>query len=85
MLHTKFQASGPSGFKEEDFLIFFYVFQLFKPRPPGAEPLWILDFHLKKLGKGPLGSAFYSGEQFKASCLTFVPSVIKTDKISCIA
>ena len=32
MLHTKFQASKPSGSEEEDFLIFFYVFQWFKPK-----------------------------------------------------
>ena len=29
MLHTKFQASKPSGSEEEDFLIFFYVFLWF--------------------------------------------------------
>ena len=33
MLHTKFQASKPSG-SEEDFLIFFYVFLWFEPRIP---------------------------------------------------
>ena len=32
MLHTQFQASKPSGSEEEGFLIFFYVFQWFKPR-----------------------------------------------------
>ena len=38
MLHTQFQASKPDGSEEEDFLIFFYVFQWFKPRTlrPGA-------------------------------------------------
>ena len=34
MLHTKFQSSKPSGSEEEDFLIFFYVFQWFEPRTP---------------------------------------------------
>ena len=34
MLHTKFQASKPSGSEEEDFLIFFYVFLWFEPKPP---------------------------------------------------
>ena len=32
MLHTKFQASKPSGSEEEDFLILFYVFLCFEPR-----------------------------------------------------
>ena len=38
MLHTKFQAPEPSDSEEEDFLIFFYVFQWFKPKTlwPGA-------------------------------------------------
>ena len=31
MLHTKFQASKPSGSEEEDFLKFFYVFLWFEP------------------------------------------------------
>ena len=31
MLHTKFQASKPSGSEEEDFLIFFYVFIWLEP------------------------------------------------------
>ena len=38
MLYTKFQASEPSGSEEEDFYIFFYVFQWFKLKTlwPGA-------------------------------------------------
>ena len=31
MLHTKFQASKPSGFEKINFLIFFYVFIRFEP------------------------------------------------------
>ena len=31
MLHTKFQASKPSGSEEVDFLIFFYVFIWLEP------------------------------------------------------
>ena len=34
MLHTKLQASKPSGSEKEDFLIFFYVFLRFEPRIP---------------------------------------------------
>ena len=41
MLHTKFQASKPSG-SEEDFLIFFYVFLRFEPTTPDQRPSWTL-------------------------------------------
>ena len=34
MLHTKFQASEPSGSEEEDFLICFYGFLCFEPMTP---------------------------------------------------
>ena len=37
MLHTKFQASKPSGSEKEDFCIFFYVFLWLEPRTPGQE------------------------------------------------
>ena len=60
MLHTKFQASEPSGSEEEGFWIYFYAFLWFQPGTswPGA----ILNpgiFVLNKLGKGPLGNAIY--------------------------
>ena len=42
MLHTKFQASEPSGSEEEDFLIYFYAFLWFEPRTPGQRPSWTL-------------------------------------------
>ena len=34
MLHTKFQASKPSGSEEEDSIILFHVFLWFEPKPP---------------------------------------------------
>ena len=41
MLHIKFQSSGPSGSTEEvAFLIYFYAFLWFKPRPPSAGSSW---------------------------------------------
>ena len=40
MLHTKFQASKPSGSEEEDFLIFFYAFVWFEPMTPDQRPSW---------------------------------------------
>ena len=38
MLHTKFQASKPSGSEEVDFLIFFHVFLWFEPKTPDQRP-----------------------------------------------
>ena len=63
-LHTKFQASKPSGSEEEDFWIFFYVFLWFEPMTPWGTT--ILDPHLNKLGKGPLGNASYWISSIKA-------------------
>ena len=40
MLHTKFQASKPSGSEEDDFLIFFYAFLWFEPMTPDQKPSW---------------------------------------------
>ena len=42
MLHTKFQASRPSGSEEEIFLIFFYLFLWFEPTTPDQRPSWTL-------------------------------------------
>ena len=50
MLHTKFQASKPSGSEEEDF---FYYFSMFfyglNLGSPAKEPSWILGPHLNKI------------------------------------
>ena len=59
MLHTKFQASKPSGSEEENLKILLYVFLWFKPRTPGQRPSWTWDFHLIKLSRGTLGNATY--------------------------
>ena len=42
MLQTKVQASEPSNYEEEDFLIYFYAFLWFEPRTPGAGLFWSL-------------------------------------------
>ena len=42
MLHTKFQASEPSGSEEEDFLIYFYPFLWFEPTITGQRQSWTL-------------------------------------------
>ena len=39
MLHTKFQASKPSGSEEEDFLMFFYVFLWLETTTPWPEAI----------------------------------------------
>ena len=63
MLHTKFQASGPIGSEEEDFLNIFMYFYGLNLGPPGgghlSGHLGTLDLHLNKLGKGPLGNVTY--------------------------
>ena len=59
MLHTKFQASKPSGSEEEDFWIFsmqFYGLNLGRLTRGHLGP-W--DLHLNKLGRGSLGNATY--------------------------
>ena len=42
MLHTKLEASEPSGSEEEFFFIIFYVFLWFEPQTPGAVLSWTL-------------------------------------------
>ena len=56
MLHTKFQASKPSGSEAEDFSIFFYVFLRLEPRPARSH-LGPWDRHLSKPVRGELGNA----------------------------
>ena len=59
MLHAKFQASGPRGFEEEDFSIFFMYFygSILGPLARGHLGFWYLC--LNKLGKEPSGKATY--------------------------
>ena len=42
MLHTKVQASEPSGSEEEEFKVFFMYFYGLTLGPPGAGPSWNL-------------------------------------------
>ena len=46
MLHTKFQASEPSG-SEEDFLIFLFVFLRFETKTPWRK-IWLLGSLLEQ-------------------------------------
>ena len=55
MLHTKYQGSRPSGFKEEDFSCFPYV----KHMPLEWAYFWPQVHNLNKLGKGLLDDATY--------------------------
>ena len=37
----KYKSSGPHGFREEDFLSFFFpIISLWRPMTPGAWPTW---------------------------------------------
>ena len=60
MLHTKFQASKPSGSEVEDFFYIFLCISMARNYDPW--PQAILDpgtFHSNKLGRGLLGNATY--------------------------
>ena len=52
MLHTKYQASWPCVFRQEDF---FHVF----PVTPGWAYFWPQGHNLNKLGRGQIGDATY--------------------------
>ena len=51
----QYKNSRPYGFREEDFLRFYYE-KLISPR---AGPFWARGHNLNKLGKAPLGDAGY--------------------------
>ena len=38
LLHTKYESSGPCGFGEEDFFMFFSIVSLWELMTPGAGP-----------------------------------------------
>ena len=59
MLHTKFQASKPSGSEAKKFKYFSMHFSDLNQEPPGMGHLESWDLHLNKLGKGLLGNATY--------------------------
>ena len=52
MLHSRFQASEPSGSEEEDFLIYYYVFL-------NGGHIGPQGHHMSKLVRGALGNATY--------------------------
>ena len=60
MLHTKFQASKPSGSEEENFLTFFSMYSLwFEPRIPWQGAILDPWTSFEQIGKGLLGNATY--------------------------
>ena len=65
MLHTKYQSSAPSSFREEKFWSFPSLSLCFKlvnpppPPPPGQGQFWPQGHHMKNLARGPLGDATY--------------------------
>ena len=58
MLHTKYQDSRPSGFRQEDFFMFSYLAYV-NYVTPGAGQFLAQETNLDKLGSGPLGNATY--------------------------
>ena len=58
-LHTKYQGSGPCGFRQEYFFHISPYISLCKTCDPGAGPFWPQGLNLNKLGRGPLGDATY--------------------------
>ena len=36
LLHTKYESSGPCGFREEDFFVLFFIVVLWELMTPGA-------------------------------------------------
>ena len=59
MSDTKFQASGPSGSEEEDFLIFLCISMVQIQDPLGQGHFGPWDHFLNKLAKGLLAKATY--------------------------
>ena len=59
MLHTKYQSSMPSIFREEEFWRWPSLFQCSNLWPPGWGQFWPQGFHMNKLGRGPLEDATY--------------------------
>ena len=58
MLHTKYQSSVPSSFREE-FWSLLSLFLCSNMWPPGRGQFWPQGHHMNKLGRGPLGDATY--------------------------
>ena len=59
-LHTKYERSRLSGFREEDFLRFSYE----KLISSGVWPFLAGGHDLNKLGRGPLGDNTYQTSKF---------------------
>ena len=59
MLHTKYQGSGPCGFKEEDFFMFSSYRPMLNMCSPGWANFWPQGHNLNKLGRGPLDDTTY--------------------------
>ena len=65
MLHTKYQGSGPYGFRQEDFFSHFPYISLYRACDPrGPSHFWPQGYNLK-LGRGPLGDATYQISRLK--------------------
>ena len=59
ILHTKNQGSRPSGFRQEDFFMFYPIEAYVKHVTPQPGHFWPQDYNLNKLGIGPLDDTTY--------------------------
>ena len=64
MLHTKYQSSAPSSFREDKFQSFLFCSYVSNLWPPGRSHFWPQDHHMNKLGRGQLADATYQISKF---------------------
>ena len=59
MLHTKYQGSRPSSFREEELWRWSTLFLCSNLWAPGQGQFWPKEHHMNKLGRGAQGDAIY--------------------------
>ena len=66
MLHTKYQSSRPSTFREEEFQNLSSLFLCSNLWTPRQDQSWPKGHHMNKLGRGPQGDATYKISKLQA-------------------
>ena len=66
MLHTKYQGSGPCGFRQEDFFHVFPIYAKVNNVAPRAGHYCPQGHNLNKLNRGSLGDATYQISRLQA-------------------
>ena len=59
MLHTNYQGSRHSGFRQEGVFMFLPILAYVKHVTPWDRPFLARVYNLNKLGRGPLGNTTY--------------------------